>query len=109
MLSYPLIAFFTLILAIILDLVLGDPPWKLHPTFLIGELTKALEPHFKSPSPKLEKLKGVLLALIVLSLVVVPAYFGLQLVYAVLGFFVYILVAAVLLKLTLCIKLETKC
>ncbi len=108
MVSYPLIAFFTLILAIILDLVLGDPPWKLHPTFLIGELTKALEPHFKSLSSKLEKLKGVLLVLIVLSLVVVPAYFGLRFIYSVLGFLVYILVAAVLLKLTLCIKLETK-
>ena len=108
MVSYPLIAIFTLVLAIILDLVLGDPPWKLHPTFLIGELTKALEPHFKSLSPLLEKLKGVLLALIVLSLVVVPTYFGLQFIYSVFGFLVYIFVAAVIFKLALCIKLETK-
>ena len=41
-------------------------------------------------------------------MVVVPVHFGLSLIHAVLGFLVYVLVAAIIFKLTFCIKLETK-
>ena len=78
-----------LILAILLDLILGDPSpnnpeknaFKLHPTVLMGKFTKALEPHFKSPNPKTAKLKGVFLALIVILAFTVPVYFGLWAIY----------------------------
>ena len=73
----------------------------------MGELTKLLESHFKNPVPKLERLNGVLLALLVLLTFALPVYFGLRFIYISLGFFVYILVAAVILKLTICTKLET--
>jgi adenosylcobinamide-phosphate synthase len=104
-----------LILAIILDLLFGDPspnsPWKLqyklHPTVWMGNLTKALEPYCKNPNPKLAKLNGVFLALIVLLTFALPVYFGLMFVYTWLGFLFYVLVAVILLKLTICIKLET--
>lgn len=110
-----LIAIAVLVLAIVIDLVFGDPaPWKpmksyhkLHPTIWMGKLTSALKPHFKNPNPRIEKLNGVALALIVIIVFTVPVYFGLELVYVFLGFAFYIIVAAIILKTTICIKLET--
>jgi len=104
-----------LILAIVVDLLFGDPspnsPWKstykLHPTVWMGKLTKALEPYFKNQNPKIEKLNGVFLALIVILTFTLPVYFGLRFIYTWLGFLFYALVAVILLKLTICIKLET--
>ena len=110
-----LIAVSVLVLALVLDLIFGDPspnyPWriqfKLHPTVLMGKFTKILEPHFKNPNPKIEKLNGIILALIVILTFTLPVYFGLRIIYAYIGILVYILVAAVILKLTICMKLET--
>ena len=115
-----LIAVCVLVLATVIDLLFGDPspwkPWKnrynLHPTVWMGTLTKKLEPHFKNPNPKIEKLNGVFLALIVIAAITVPVFLGvwftfILLGYALLGPVVYVLVAAVILKLTICIKLET--
>jgi len=110
-----LIAICVLGLAIIIDWLLGDPPpppwkstyYKLHPTVWMGTLTKVLEPNFKNPVPKKERLNGVLLALIVILTFTLPVYFGLRFIFTSLGLIVYILVAAVILKLTICIKLET--
>ena len=107
--TYSLIAVFILVLALVIDLLLGEPPWKLHPTFWMGKLTMALEPHFKNPNPTIERLNGVLLTLTVISIVVAPVYFGLRFVYAVIGFLVYILSSAIIFKLSFCIKLETTC
>ena len=110
-----LIAVTVLILAIILDLILGDPSpndpeknvFKLHPTVLMGKFTKALEPHLKSPNPKTAKLLGVFLALTVIFAFTVPAFLGLWAIYTYLSLFVYAFFAIILLKLTICIKLET--
>jgi adenosylcobinamide-phosphate synthase len=110
-----LIAVTVLILAIALDLLLGDPSpnnpekiaFKLHPTVLMGKFTKVLEPHFKSPNPKIAKLKGVFLALTVILAFTVPVYFGLWLIYTYLSIFLYVFFVIILLKLTICIKLET--
>ena len=110
-----LIAVTVLVLAIALDLLLGDPSpsnpekieFKLHPAVLIGKFTKTLEPHFKSPNPKTAKLKGVFLALAVILTFTLPAYFGLWAIYTYLSLFIYAFFAIILLKLTICIKLET--
>jgi adenosylcobinamide-phosphate synthase len=110
-----LIAVAVLVLAIALDLLLGDPSpnnpektaFKLHPTVLMGKLTKALEPHFKNPNPKIAKLNGALLALTVIIAFTLPVYFGLWAIYTLLSIIVYALFAIILLKLTICIKLET--
>ncbi len=110
-----LIAVTVLILAIILDLILGDPSpnnpektvFKLHPTVLMGKFTKALEPHFKSPNPKTAKLMGVFLALTVIVAFTVPAFLGLWAIYNYISLFIYAFIAIILLKLTICIKLET--
>jgi adenosylcobinamide-phosphate synthase len=110
-----LIAVSILILAIIVDVFFGDPspnsPWKstykLHPTVLMGKLTKALEPYFKSTNPRIAKLKGTFLALTVILTFAVPAYFGLWALYTLFNVLVYAFFAIILLKLTICIKLET--
>jgi adenosylcobinamide-phosphate synthase len=110
-----LIAVIVLILAIILDLILGDPSpnnpektvFKLHPTVIMGKFTKALEPYLKSPNPKTAKLMGVFLALTVIVVFTIPAYLGLWAIYTYLSLFVYAFFAIILLKLTICIKLET--
>jgi adenosylcobinamide-phosphate synthase len=110
-----LIAVCVLVLAIIIDWIIGDPPpppwkslyYKLHPTVWMGKLTNVLKPHFKNPNPKREKLNGVLLALVVILTFMLPVYFGLKFIFTSLSVLVYILVAALILKLTICIKLET--
>jgi adenosylcobinamide-phosphate synthase len=110
-----LIAVSVLILAIAVDLLFGDPSpnypqrlqFRLHPTVWMGRLTKALELYCKNINPKIAKLNGVLLALVVILTFTVPVYFGLFFIYTWLGFLFYVLVAVILLKLTICIKLET--
>jgi adenosylcobinamide-phosphate synthase len=110
-----LIAIIILILAITLDLIFGDPSpnypekraFNLHPTVLMGNLTKKLEPHFKTSNPKTTKLNGVFLALTVILAFTLAAYFGLWAIYTFLNIFIYAILAIILLKLTICIKLET--
>lgn len=109
------VAVSVLILGILLDVVLGDPSpndpssfkFKLHPTVWMGSLIRKMEPHLEDSNPKVEKLKGVFLALIVIITFAVPVYLGLGLIYTYLNFLFYIIVAVILLKFTICIKLET--
>jgi adenosylcobinamide-phosphate synthase len=104
-----------LILAILLDLILGDPSpnnpekyaFKMHPTVLMGKFAKVLEPHLKSPNPRIARLKGAFLAIIVISVFTIPVYFGLWAIYTFLSYIIYAFFAIILLKLTICIKLET--
>ena len=110
-----LIAVSIVILAIAIDLLIGDPsPWRprrlqyaLHPTVWMGKLIKALEPHFKNSNPRIEKLNGVFLALVIIAAFTIPAYLGLSSIYIWIGVFVYVVIAAIVLKFTICIKLET--
>jgi len=111
-----LVAVSVLVLALVLDLVFGDPSpnyperiqFRLHPTVWMGKFISSLKPYFKSPNPKTEKISGVLLALTVIFTFTLPVYFGLKLVYIYMGILVYVIVAAVILKLTICMKLETE-
>ena len=114
-----LIAFVMLVLAILLDLVLGDPSpnypdkwvFKLHPTVVMGKFTKKIEPYFKNPNPKTEKFLGVLLALTVIaafrssSLLWVMG--NLHLLRSTSTFLFTLSSASYLLEMTICIKLET--
>ncbi len=104
-----------LFLAILLDLALGDPSpnypdrlfFKRHPTVLMGKFTRRIEPYFKNPDPKTEKFLGVLLALAVIGAFALPVYFGLWIIFSYVSIFVYAFIGIILLKLTICIKLET--
>jgi len=110
-----LIAFAILVLAVLLDVVLGDPSpnfpekrsFKLHPTVLMGRFTKALEAHLKSSNPKTAKLKGAVLAFTVILTFTAPIIVGLWVLHTYAGIFIYALFAIILLKFTICIKLET--
>ena len=110
-----LITLCVLALAIIIDSIIGDPPpppwkslyYKLHPTVWMGNVTAALKPYFKNPNPKIEKVNGVLLAVVVVAVFTLPTYFGLKIIFTTLHIIIYVLVAALILKLTICIKLET--
>jgi adenosylcobinamide-phosphate synthase len=110
-----LVAVIVLVLAILLDLFIGDPSpnntektaFKLHPAVLMGKLTRALEPHLKSSDPKTAKLYGAILALTVIAAFTIPVYFGFWAIYTLFTIFVYAFFAIILLKFTICIKLET--
>jgi adenosylcobinamide-phosphate synthase len=115
MLEAVLLGVSVLVLAVILDLIIGDPspwkPWKriynLHPIVWLGLLTKKLEASFKNPNATIEKINGVILAVIIIGVITIPTYFGLHYLYVFLGAAAYLIVALVILKLTICIKLET--
>jgi len=110
-----LVTVVVLVLAVILDLVLGDPSpnkpekiaFKLHPAVLMGRLTRTLEPHLRSSNPKIAKFYGAVLALIVIAAFTIPVYFGLWAIYTFFSVLLYTFFAIILLKLAICIKLET--
>ena len=55
--------------AIILDLVVGDPRNKYHPTAWIGNFIGSLVPLFKNENPVFEKIGGVFIVLIASGIV----------------------------------------
>lgn len=95
-------------LALFLDFTLGDPKNKYHPTAWIGKLIAQLVPFTKNDSPKLEKLGGIGLVLIVTSVVasfLVLLGIGLENIpttYYV-GLFISVVVGGFLLKTTIAI------
>jgi adenosylcobinamide-phosphate synthase len=110
-----LVAVSVLVIALVLDLIFGDPSpnyperiqFRLHPTVWMGKFTAVLKPYFKNPNPRIEKINGILLGITVIATFTIPTYFGLRFIYTYLGVLVYFAVAAVILKLTICMKLET--
>ena len=114
-----LIAIAMLILAIALDLITGDPSptypdrwaFKLHPTVVMGNFIRKIQPSFKNPNAKIEKALGVLLGLTAIAVFTIPTFVGLWAIYTFLPFFfnilVYAIIGIILLKMTICIKLET--
>lgn len=117
-----LIALAILVLAILLDVVIGDPSpnspyaayYKVHPTVLMGNFIQSLKGHLKNPNPRREKLNGVFLGLATVLVFSLPVFFGLWAIYTFLsgfnfwlGIVAYSVLAIILVKFTLCIKLET--
>jgi adenosylcobinamide-phosphate synthase len=115
-----LVAIAMLVLAVLLDLAIGDPSpnypdkliFKLHPTVLMGKFTKKIEPAFKNQDAKTEKFLGVLLGLTVIATFAVPVFLVLWAILTYvnifyLSVFIYAFIGIILLKMTICIKLET--
>jgi adenosylcobinamide-phosphate synthase len=77
----------------------------------MGKFTKKIEPYFKNPEAKMEKFLGVLLGLTVIATFASPVFFGLWAIYTCIPFniniWVYGFIAVILVKMTVCIKLET--
>ncbi len=116
------ISVFVLVVGILLDIVVGDPSpnspfaayYRVHPTVLMGGFIKWLERHLKNPNPRLEKANGVLLGVATVAAFAAPTFIVLwalwtflPIVYFWLGVVVYVIVGIVLVKFTVCIKLET--
>lgn len=99
---------FVLFSALILDLSLGDPKNKFHPTAWIGSLIAKLTPLAKNSSESLEKLGGSFLILIssgiVLSLTLLFQLAIDSIPVSLLSIIISIIVSMVLLKTTIAIK-----
>ncbi len=93
-------------IAFLIDLVFGEIPDNAHPTVWIGKAIAWLKPRLKNPNPKAEKINGVFLCVGVIVLFAVPVGFGLWGIrqIPVVGWFVYVVVSAVLLKTTFALK-----
>lgn len=88
------------VLAFLIDAVFGEFPDRIHPTVWIGKTIAFLKPKFKNSNPRIEKVNGVFLCLLVMLLAAVPVYLLLFGVRYFFGWMPYIVVAAVLFKTT---------
>jgi len=112
-LTFLTVILLTLLLAIIIDAAIGEPfgpphwkpPYAFHPTYWIGALVKKVKWRFKSSRPRVEKIGGVLLALILIAAFASSIYFALNLCMTI-SLFLYVAVAAFLLKFTFTIRME---
>ncbi|MEM3522092.1 MAG: cobalamin biosynthesis protein [Candidatus Bathyarchaeia archaeon] len=96
-------SFIILFLALLIDIIFGEPPEKLHPTVWIGKTIKFLENRLKHKNPLIEKIYGAFLAIFVVSIFSITSHFLLKfLVY--LSPIAYIVISAMLLKTTFAIK-----
>ena len=93
-----------LLIALLIDAIFGEVPDSGHPTVWMGKVISFLKPRIRNSNPLIEKLNGVLLALFVMGLFAVPVFFILFGIRQFLGWLPYIIVAAVLLKMTFALK-----
>jgi adenosylcobinamide-phosphate synthase len=93
-----------LALALLLDLIFGEPPEKLHPTVWMGHIVTYLEPKFKSKSLLKARIGGVVLWTLCVTLFTVPTIMVTTLVGRYLGATGYVLVSAAILKTTFALK-----
>lgn len=107
-LTFILESMLILFLALFLDLIFGEPPEKLHPTVWIGKTIEFLKPRFKGSNPKMEKVKGIILGLIVIIIPAVIVYILLILLKQHIIIIIYIIFTGLLLKTTFAIKCMDK-
>ena len=95
-------------LAIVLDLVFGDPKNKYHPTAWIGRFIAKLTPIVKNPNNILEKLGGVLIITITCGIVIsllLSLSLGISLISVdYISIIVSIILGGILLKTTIAIR-----
>ncbi len=103
-LSWLVDSIFTFTLAFFIDAALGEYPDKIHPTIGIGKIITHLKRYTKSTNPCVEKMNGVLLALVTVSVVALPVFILLFWLRTSFGSIPYIIVGAVLFKATFAVK-----
>jgi len=95
-------------LAILIDLIFGDPKNRYHPTAWIGTLIAKFTPLAKHQNPIFEKIGGVLIITIISSIVILLLLsldFGISLIFTdYISLIVSILVGTILLKSTIAIR-----
>jgi len=90
-------------LALILDFTLGDPPDAVHPVAWMGKLASFLEKGSEKRSRIWQFIQGMGIVLLLMGLFAVPVYFGLDYLKSH-STVAYIMVGAILFKLTFSIK-----
>jgi adenosylcobinamide-phosphate synthase len=93
-----------LLIALLIDAVFGEVPDSVHPTVWMGNAITFLKPQIRSANPSREKAGGIFLAVFVMALFAVPAFAILYLIRQYLGWLPYIIVAAIMLKMTFAVK-----
>lgn len=94
--------------AIFLDLIIGDPKNKYHPTSWIGIFIAKIVPIIKNKSPQKEKLGGIFLVFLITSVISALLFFLnftiKSILIEIVGIIVSIIVGIVLLKTTIAIR-----
>ena len=93
-----------MLLALLIDSIFGEPPDRFHPTAWMGKLITFLKPKLRSKNRKIEKLNGILLSVLVICTFSIPIYVTLFLIWQHFGPIVFIVISAVIFKLTFSIK-----
>ena len=94
---------FIFTLAVLIDMVLGEYPDRIHPTIGIGKIILYLKKRAKHPNSRIEKANGVFMALLIMLVVALPVFtllFWLRLSF---GSIPYIIAGAILFKATFAI------
>ena len=94
---------FVLLLAIIIDLALGDPPNIIHPVAWMGKVASFLEKGAISQSRAVQFIYGAGIVIITIGLFTAPAYFILLYLES-LSAIVYVFVGAILFKFTFSLR-----
>lgn len=97
--------FLFLIMAIIIDLIIGDPSWITHPVVYIGRLISLLERILRglAKSPGVQRIAGILEVLIVVVFIYLGTYFIIKFVYG-LHYIIGVILSIYLLQSTIAIK-----
>lgn len=90
--------------AVVLDFALGDPPNRVHPTAWIGRLIGIVTPKLKSQNVVVEKVRGSVAVIAIVSLVTLSTYYFLHFIENFVGTVALIIVSIILLKSTIAIK-----
>ncbi len=96
-------ALFILLLALIIDLALGEPPAVIHPVVWMGKVISSLIKAGSGRSPTVQFLYGLGVVLLTVGIFVVPVYFALSYLKS-LNLVAYIFVAAMILKTSFSLK-----
>jgi adenosylcobinamide-phosphate synthase len=92
-----------LFLALLIDIIFGEPHEKLHPTVWMGKTIQLLKSRLRHRNPLIEKIYGIFLATFVITIFSMISYFFLKYL-AYLSSIAYIAISAMLLKTTFAIK-----
>ncbi len=90
-------------IALVIDLVLGEPPRVIHPVVWIGKVTSSLERGGIGQRPSAQFVYGCGITLVTIGLFVAPAYFILFYLKS-LSFIAYVIAGAVFLNYTFSLK-----
>jgi adenosylcobinamide-phosphate synthase len=110
-----LIPIFAVILALVLDFFFGDPKNRYHPTVWVGRLMEKFVPYTRSINPLIEKINGMTLLVLVVTIVSILILsfssilkyvesFDLNGIYKILSLSISIISIGILLKTTIAIK-----